>query len=587
MIGLGIRVGLSRLAGAIAAAYDYYVDSVTGDDLDTGLTPALAFATIDGLPTLVDGVKVGFAAGSTFAETLTVTGAPNMVLNGYGDFGVSGQPVFDGAGAVAETWAQHDAITYPNTWNIAVTHGFATTSGRLMIWEDGAMLKRVASIALVDAEAGTYYSPNDNNFTIPTVNVYAHATGSGNPNSNGKTYERTQRTYVVAGAYSAGLNNSVQNIVTGRQGHNDGSLVLGKGSTIDRCMSFDGHKHNALQESGICSNSAFINAQPESNYLHVFYSSVATGLTGVYDNTVFVGQTNGLLGTSGIYCHDNSGQAHTTMTIGNCLFANVNGGIGSAAVSTSAQGVYMENVYQPILTVSSTTSAFSHFLIKDQKFGCSIEAVGTHSVSQFASYVSGDYSFFKIHTANFGDISVANSTVVLNGAASNIRAVLRRTYGSGTFSWQNNIFAGIGVDSSIIQVFVGTAGNIGTFNNNVYYTDSSFGKACLRWAVDGVNKTFAEWQALGHDTNSIVLDETDILLADLFPGDVSAGDFRIATGLSFALPDATPIYSLGVTEHWNFSTKAVVAGAPERWVTMPKTKAQGEAFIKNPTGWSF
>jgi len=559
-----------------------YTDPVSGDDGNDGTRSAPKLT----LPAVGSGNTYALKGSTVLEQQIALTSSPDSAIVGY-----RGLATIDGAGDVTETWYQPDAGTYPNVWAIDVTHGFSLTSGRLMVWEDGAMLLRKTSIAGVNTTAGTYYSPNDNNFTIPTVILYIHATGSGNPNTNGKAYERTKRTYGIYGGYGTGLRCSVSKIITGRQGNNDGSLVLGKDSLIDRCVCYDGHKHNALQESGLCQNSAFINAQPETSYLHVFYSAVSTGLIASMTNCMFVGQENGLRGVGGIYCHDNSGLSYDLHTVRGCMLANVSDGVGSTAVEFDAKGVYIENCYRAIVSLTSPTSNMSHFMINDQiSGGTQTGGAGDYAFTNFAVDIRNWYLFMQPHNVNSGNINLNQSTVRLASTASDSHWIVRVTYGAVVFSAQYNIFFIDNCKSSVTLLMTLPTGGVGTVNNNIYLvknTTGGTGKSSLRWAINGVNKTFAEWQALGYDLNSIVLDETDILMADVFSGNIADGDFRLKSGLTIQLPDTTPIYALGVQESWDYAEQVAISGPPSRWPVMPKTKAQAEQFVLDPSGWEY
>lgn len=578
-------------AGGGAVTFDFYVDSVNGDDGNDGADLASAFETPSvGEAALGAGLlRLGLARNSEWSTPLIFSEDDTVVgVAGTGDI-----PSFDGAGPVAETWAQHDAGGLPSTWNIDVTHGWTVANGRMMIWEDGALLKRVASIALVNAEAGTYYSPGDNLWTgNVTYKVYVHATGSGDPNSNGKSYERTQIQKVVHGAYAGVTGVVVRDLIVGRQGDNDGAIVLGADSTLERVLAYDGHKHNALQESGLCKNSAFVNAQPESNYLHVFYTPTATGMEGAYEDCVFVGQTNGLRGTSGIYCHDNSGVGHDLLTVDGCLFQNMAAALSSSAVTLNVTGVYIENVNSAVTAVTGSVSELTHLLVNKQYLRNAFNAAGAHAVRQSAIYGQSNATIFQMTATNWGDVLLENCTIHMGDWDTTIssyeRNIVSRTAGTGTFSAENCIFLMDATDTTVAPVVKLNTASIGTFNNNVYFYRGSQTKAALRWQVDGVNKTFAEWQALGHDLNSIVVDdETDTSFANFMNGHPSTGDFRLKSGLAITLPDLTPVSALGVQEHYNFATGAVVAGAPSQWPTMPETYAEGATYITDPEAWDF
>jgi len=334
-------------------------------------------------------------------------------------------------------------------------------------------------------------------------------------------------------------------------------------------------------------NSAYINGQPEVNYLHVFYTGDATGLFAEYKNNVFVGQENGGRGTAAIYCHDNSALAHESMVLTNNLFANVSAAVSSASVTLSAQGTYVENANSSFNAIYSNTVDFSHWLINQQFSTSGFEATGSRNLSQFAGYLkhpTNDSTSFIRGFFDFGDIALSQSTLVIN----TVRRVFRRDSGIGTFS-MNRCIVLIDSNSVANTILIQSAlANLGTINNNVYYIfGGGASKANLMFNVDGTTRTVAQWQSLGFDANSVFLDETDIAVDDLLLGDPERGDFRLKPNLVLQLPDLTPVLDVGVTEHWDFNAKRAMPEAPSRWPDMPKTRADGFEYVADPDSWAF
>lgn len=587
----GNRFPLTRTTGVSSLTFDFYDNSARPDDTGDGLTRLTAKKTLAAARALLSANKsLGEVVGSSWAETFLIpAGGITIRADGPG-----APPVHDGAGPVLETWVRHDAGTYPNVWSVNPVHGWTYANSRMMMWKNIALLKRVSSIAAVQAEAGTYYSPGDNIWSASSYPLYMNA--AADPNADGALYERTQRQDVLSGAYSGYDDVTVRGIITGRQGSNDGSIVLGKNSLIDRVMAFDGHKHNALQESGLCRDSVFFNSQPETNYLHVFYTPDGTGLAARMENCFFVGQSNGLRGSAGVYAHDNSGSAHATHTLVGVGFKNMGTSISSLAVDLSVDGAYIENGAAPFGDIYSNTSDLSHLLVNKQYGRGSYGSTGTHRVRQSAFYLLSNTQLMQLsNPSGFGTISVEDSTIHLGEWDTTItnygRVLFNRTTGTGTCSAQRCILLAVETDTTLAGVVTLNTASLGTFNNNVYYfntnTPGSFNKSHFRWNVDGVNLTFAQWQALGKDLNSVVLDATDIALSDLLMGDPADGDFRIKSSVNLTLPDGTPIKTLGVQEHYDFASRSVKAGAPGSWISTPDTYAKGSQYIQAPSSWDY
>lgn len=239
------RVGVQPIAEEI---FDYYVSSThdedgvararAGSDVNDGLTPATPFATISALPTITAGMRIGLDRGSYFREQIATPGADasGVVVGAYG---AGRLPILDAAD-VAGAWAKTAGRTsiYDQVWT------FTTAVGEfLSLWEDGVRLRWVASLDLCDATAGTYYVPTLNG---TSTTIYVHATGSGDPDSNGKTYEISRRHTAI----TAGINWIVSDTRGKRPLNRSGALLGGVGAEFHRCIGEDGTSHNIQITSG-------------------------------------------------------------------------------------------------------------------------------------------------------------------------------------------------------------------------------------------------------------------------------------------------------------------------------------------------
>jgi hypothetical protein len=227
-----------RLAGG--GGFDYYVDSVNGNDANDGLTSATAFATISALPAIATGKRIGLARGSHWREQLTI--AVNSVA--VGAYGSGANPLLDASDIVpVGDWSKTGGQT--NVYQATVAADLSVITW-VNAWEDDVFLARAASIAACDAAPGSYYPSSD---TVgPTITLYVHATDSGNPASNGKVYETSARqSGLMANPYS---NITATGITTRRNCHNDGSLRTGRYARRTNGRFEDGGKHNVYVSDG-------------------------------------------------------------------------------------------------------------------------------------------------------------------------------------------------------------------------------------------------------------------------------------------------------------------------------------------------
>lgn len=223
------------------ASFDYYVNSVSGNDSANGRTPDTAFRTIAAANAVLgNNVRIGLARGSVWREQL---GSTSSAFNGVtiGAYGSGALPVLDGADvASANGWTPHG--TFIGIWQRTWTHD-AQAGMYLSLWADGVRVRWYGSEALLDAAAAPGFFVADTGASGSSTIFYKPAGGL-NPAGSGVVVEISTRHFgLVVGSSCA--NWTVDDIRTKRQLHNDGSLVLyGMGGRVNRCLAEDGTKHN-------------------------------------------------------------------------------------------------------------------------------------------------------------------------------------------------------------------------------------------------------------------------------------------------------------------------------------------------------
>jgi len=275
------------------AAYNYYVDSVNGNDANPGTSPALAFQNITALPTITAGQSIGLADGSHWRQELS-TSANNVTVAGYGSGAL---PIIDGSDIIPNSSFTKTA-GYTNVYNTAtITFPEAADGMWANAWETGGpgdsttgtILAEVASEALVDSTACSYYIPTMTGSVMPSsAIVYIHSCDGSSPIANGYTYEIAQR----GGLRLTGSSETIRNI-EGRKNANDaGSINVGDSSLISGVIARDGAKHNVLAGQGtVVNNSTLIDgyypatAGSGDSFL-VFHDSTASGLPISFNNSI-------------------------------------------------------------------------------------------------------------------------------------------------------------------------------------------------------------------------------------------------------------------------------------------------------------
>lgn len=235
-IALGLR-GLGIGPATLGGPFSWFVDSVGGNDGNSGLSSTSAFATLAKLQTVLGhGDTANLKKGSHWREQLTIT-KHNITVQAYG---TGNMPLIDGS-VVATGWTKTGG--YTNVYHKAITPLWGSANF-LKVFEDDAFMVLATSIANCDATAGSYYPSG----STGTINLYIHATGSGDPNSNGKTYEYSHYRNPLDSYDAQKL--SITGIHTRRNLHNGGSLRLGLDAIATGCRASQGGAYNVYMRAG-------------------------------------------------------------------------------------------------------------------------------------------------------------------------------------------------------------------------------------------------------------------------------------------------------------------------------------------------
>jgi len=293
--------------------FTYYVDSVNGNNSNTGTNSYSAFKTLSAVPALTTGQAIGLARGSVFYETLTTTAQSAAI----GAYGAGPLPKIDCAD-VASAAGFSATLATTNVWQIQWAYPSQTVKDQISVWENGARLTRATSTANCDATAGSFYVVNPPNAAV--VTVYVHASDNTSPVTNGKTYEITARTWALSGFAF------VSNIRTRRNGHNDGSTILGEGGKAYGCIFEDGTVHNASSSgSTMFEACTFYKGEDYggsgTSTMVVLYANDPRGKSGYFKNCRFIGNGTASSGKLGIYCHGQSASYYwDQLTVEGCYF---------------------------------------------------------------------------------------------------------------------------------------------------------------------------------------------------------------------------------------------------------------------------
>lgn len=220
----------------------YYVDSVNGDDINTGLSSTAPVQTIAHLTTLDSSAPLNtwnLATNSTWREQLNVPRS-NMTIESYG---AGTKPLLDASDAIiAGNWSKTAGQT--NVYQVSINLAAVVNSPWVNVWENGSFLVRASSIANSDSTVGSYYPSAENG----SITLYIHANGNTNPISDGKTYEVATRENGLNSLAVTGV--TIRGIATRRNLGTTGGMAIGRSSFVYDSEANEGMKHNFYALSG-------------------------------------------------------------------------------------------------------------------------------------------------------------------------------------------------------------------------------------------------------------------------------------------------------------------------------------------------
>lgn len=294
----------------LGSGYDYYVDSINGDDGNNGLTPATAFQTIDGLPSLSDGVRIKLlGAASHWREELAIPA--NAVVVGEGGILDASDVLL--VGDISKTGGRTNVYEFTKT-----LPAFGAGNAYMAMWEDDTRYVRVASEALCDSTAGSLFPSTDDGGS--TVFKF-HAIGSANPTSDGKTREYTARAFGLNAATSDGVR--LRGFTTRRNANIGGSLRTGRNARIIDIRCEDGNNHCIQHQDGcylenVTASECYYLLDTPTHF--VCYEDAPIGLGSQYVNCT--AEQAASVTAYGFYAHNTSG-SFGTITYDDCTVTNI------------------------------------------------------------------------------------------------------------------------------------------------------------------------------------------------------------------------------------------------------------------------
>lgn len=244
----------------------------------------------------------------------------------------------------------------PNVYVVTGVVLSASGTAYLSVQEDGTLLQGKTSEANASADPGSSYRTGN----AGTVDIYVHASDSGDPASNGKEYRYSNRLTAI----TLGSGANVSGVEVNGNRHNDGAIVLGDNSTLTRCVIRNGGKHNALAGFGsTVSYNRILEAHnhTENGIPIVIYSGTAPGGTvhSYVESNIFT--LRGLLASptnqSCVFCHTSSGTVAGNLYIRNNTFIDCFGSLSAGGANISGNVRFDDNYIT--LSESYTTMPYT------------------------------------------------------------------------------------------------------------------------------------------------------------------------------------------------------------------------------------
>jgi hypothetical protein len=563
--------------------FDFYVSSADGDDGNAGSNPDAPLATLGAL-SWEDGMSVGLVAGSLWREALNEPTIDNAILSGA----LGAQlPRVEGTNVVA-VWTPH--ATEADVWEASIAHddNVGGNTNRLTVYEDGTLLTRVANAATASSTPASFVNMRASVANPQTAQI--HTSDSSDPNTNGKVYEVTFRTQAVFLGDGATVRRGYTRAVMS----NDGSVKVGNNATVENWLTVDGTKHNALVESGDCTDFIACRSDSTTSYetaqsYFVNFTNDSAGRSVSWTRCGTVADRAGSRFGGSYINHDASAHSYASFTGEQLWCVDVSSGWDLSAEAVTLNGYYAKNANNALLCFTDA-GIIDHLQVNN--LGVSISGrITPRRIT--AGTIKFRHCVFAFQAGSSALVALSNA---LNGASLEfehcvfylvssrpIFETVGTAWGSGgvgTLKINNCIFAYPA--SATAPIFV--PANI-TYegDNNVFVCNNDAGTNLNLNYQGVVYDTLATWRtASGQDANSVAFGPSH--MTELFSGTLADGDFRLGgTGAGSTAAGLTA----GPQTHWDWNARASAAGPPTAWPNAPDTLAECETYTTDPAAWDF
>ena len=580
-----------------------YVNSISGSDANSGLSPDQAKQTLAGARAVaVSGAGIAFSRGSLWREMFEIrqagTGGGATFRSDFQVYGTGDPPVISGADVIASnlfTLSAHaDAggVTYQYNWVRGV--GFEDGVDKVMLWENDARLYRRTSVALVAANPGSYYAVDEEGVTSV---IYIHPYGSTSPIVDGKSYEVTKRGAAIECYAPGNEGTNVSGPLHLLRGWAHVGPMAGpwRGGKADRILVGGGGLHTLGTSAAEITDAVLYD--PPLNYGTGFFpytAYFANGLGLLHKATRVISHGSATADATskafngGFYCHGAT-NGFDKVTYEQCYQSYASKGFSCTNPEIVSEGCFVDNCTLGILGADNTAITIKYLMAKYSRAFSDDGTIDLRSktrlIENCAIHINSSLSSVFMLATREGSLTIRNCVIIGDFsramecfAGSNLTIIVERC-----------IFVRTATSQVVYYPRYGTGSYTGT--NNLFVTLSAVAEAsAATFNNGGTNMNFTAWKAAGFDLNSVVSGGYNGISAitNLFvENPLTNGNFTLRSDTGIVFGDGSALTTAGPQAHWNWNTRAVSAGPPTRYPVMPSTLPEMKSYISDPIAWNF
>lgn len=580
---------------------DYFVDSTRPDDSGDGTTLVTAKKTIAGVLSVASaGNTIALVTGSEWRESFVPTMSLDIVVEGNG-----APPVLRQDEIVLGPWEKWDPTPFPNLWRTPWTRQMPIKGeDRHDLWVNGAHVRFANTLGDLELNGGWFMSD-----TLLTETEYVYVKSATDPATNGNVYEMTKR---KNGFHWHGTAHEIN--ITGpievRRALDHYNAVSGGPGIIRRMLLTDGGLHHFVIESelaedilGRASNPKTIGPAPFTFFRSdgLTYAPVANRLGyfhGSASDRLDDGSSKAFYGHSSGATYDASLNGHT---LTQCWSVGINfGGIVSRANGV-VKGCYSKDprnygfdAYGPVQfdgcmlydapSVGGVYTAVQLRNVTAAQWGAT-DYCGYSRAGSVTGGLGATTAFTNCCFVNAEGIGIAGESTAIPAVNHCVIDVFNRVFnGVDSTTGDHNIFMAPSWngDHPTCQFDGQGFTTWNTLQHIQTFTGSNANSVWTKNADQTSGNPLALWLGVANGTGGPEVGDYRINPnARVYTGN-EGGTARIGTFL-----DGTPITNAGATRYWNWNTRAWVAGAPQRYPTVPDTLAEERIYIADPEAWDF